>query len=146
MPSLGKLFRWGTLPVVLTSLLFAQSHFRLEGFQYRVEYLLFLVAGTMAVKLLAVLAGLVIAFLLRGATLADLGFVPNKIPADVGLGLIGFFAVAVPIRDYAGSVIGTVGITVLTLNYTQKQLVDELMPRVRQAGEEISRAMGYTGD
>lgn len=97
VPALGKLFRSGTLPVLSTSVLFALLHYRGEVRQQDLGFFLFTMSGGAVVTLFTVAVALGVARWVRGATPADLGFVPERFPADVGLGLAGFAAVAVPI-------------------------------------------------
>ena len=58
----------------------------------------------------------------------------------------GLICFAAPIRDHEGRVVGTVGQSVLTLYYTQQQMVEQLGPRVTKAAREISIAMGWCDD
>ena len=78
MPALGRIFRWGTLPVLVASVLFASLHYHGEVRQQDPNYLLFMISGNALATLLTVAVALVIARRVRGATAADLGFVPEK--------------------------------------------------------------------
>jgi DNA-binding IclR family transcriptional regulator len=55
----------------------------------------------------------------------------------------GCLCFAVPIFDYAGKVVGTVGVSVLTLYYTPERIRRELGPKVIEAGRAISLALGH---
>ncbi len=97
MPTLRRLIPGGIGPIVLTSLLFARMHFRVDTPQFNVRFLLFLLAGDAVVRLLA------LAFTVGwlrwrvGATAADLGWAPACVLGDVKLGLAAFAAVAAPV-------------------------------------------------
>jgi membrane protease YdiL (CAAX protease family) len=97
MPTLGRWIRWGTLPVLLVAILFAMLHFRIEGPRYHREFLLFMMLGQGAARILTAAFAVILVVVVRGAKAADLGWRLEKLPTDIGLGLAGFFAVAVPI-------------------------------------------------
>jgi membrane protease YdiL (CAAX protease family) len=97
MPALRRLMPRGSGPIVLTSLLFARLHFRVEAPQLSARFLIVLLASD-AIARLAALAFAV--GWLRGsvgATAADLGWAPERIPRDIKLGAVAFMAVAIPI-------------------------------------------------
>ncbi|MBN1590801.1 MAG: CPBP family intramembrane metalloprotease [Pirellulales bacterium] len=96
-PALGRLFRWGTLPVLTASFLFASLHYRGEVRQYDTNFLLFLMAGNALVTLFTVAVAVAMMRWVRGATWADLGWVPRRFLSDVVLGLVSFMTIAMPI-------------------------------------------------
>ncbi|HBO46074.1 MAG TPA: hypothetical protein DD670_19555 [Planctomycetaceae bacterium] len=97
VPALVRWFRWGTLPVVLTSLLFASVHFRGEVRQYNPLFLVYLIMGGSIVKMAATAMALGVAVVFRGARAADLGWDAKRFLEDVVLGLTALTAVIVPI-------------------------------------------------
>jgi membrane protease YdiL (CAAX protease family) len=97
MPTLRRWVRWGTLPVVVSSLLFAMAHVRVDPKQYGVDFLRFMMIALAVGALATVAFALALARLARGATAADLGFVRAKILPDVGLGLAAFGGIAAPL-------------------------------------------------
>lgn len=97
LPGLVRWCRWGTLPVVTTSVLFALPHFRGAVRQYDPRFLFFMLVGGGIAQLNAVLVGIVIARYVRGATWADLGWQPRKFLGDARLGLAALAAVIVPV-------------------------------------------------
>jgi len=98
VPWLARSVRWGTWPVVLVAVLFAAIHFRFPSIPREPKVVAFLLAGESASRLVTLVFALVWVRMVRGATLADLGIVPRKIPADVGWGLLLFFAgIATPL-------------------------------------------------
>jgi DNA-binding IclR family transcriptional regulator len=56
----------------------------------------------------------------------------------------GLMCFAAPIRDYENRVVATVGISVLTLHFTLKQLEHELGPQVLKTASRISAVLGST--
>jgi membrane protease YdiL (CAAX protease family) len=87
----------GALPVLTTSLLFGSIHFRLGPPPTDPELLVYLFATNLVARVLTF--GFAV-WLLRswsGATACDLGFVPDKLLPDVGLGLLTFAAIAAPL-------------------------------------------------
>jgi IclR family transcriptional regulator, KDG regulon repressor len=54
----------------------------------------------------------------------------------------GVMCFAVPIRNYTRKMIGAVGLSVLTLNYSLKEMIDRLGPKVLKTGREISLQLG----
>jgi len=87
----------GVAPIVLASLLFASLHYRIEAPVTEPRRLIIaFVAGALA-SLLTMAAAIILVWLRCGATARDFGFVPEKLPADVGLGLLAFLALAAPI-------------------------------------------------
>jgi membrane protease YdiL (CAAX protease family) len=97
VPTLRRWIRWGTLPVVISSLLFAMMHIRVDTKQYSAECLRFRMIGGATATLAAAVFAVTLARLARGATAADLGFVRGKLLADVRLGLLAFAGVAAPL-------------------------------------------------
>jgi membrane protease YdiL (CAAX protease family) len=94
---LRRWFDRGVLPVLFSALPFALMHFRTAGPQPTWEYLLFLLAGQTVVNLLTWLFAIVWMRVVRGATAADLGWRPEKLPADLRTGILLFFAIIVPL-------------------------------------------------
>lgn len=97
MPTLRRIVPGSIGPILLTSLLFARMHFRVETPMFDPHYVMLLVAGNAAASVLTVLFAVWLTRVRVGATAADLGWVPEKFFADVRLGLMTFFAVAAPI-------------------------------------------------
>ncbi len=52
-------------------------------------------------------------------------------------------AVAAPIRQYDGQVVATINISVPSHRTSHKKLIDEFGPRVIEAAQQISKALGY---
>ena len=78
----------GLLPVLLVSLLFASGHFRKEEpLPQHVDTVLALTVLDGVARLLAVAFAVAYLRSYRGATAADLGWVPAKLPRDLALGL-----------------------------------------------------------
>ncbi|NLE36655.1 MAG: CPBP family intramembrane metalloprotease [Pirellulaceae bacterium] len=96
VPALARWVRWGTVPVVLTSLLFASVHFRGEVRQYDPLFLVYLLMGSSIVKMAATAMALGVAVVFRGARAADLGWEAKQFSEDVVLGLTALAAVIVP--------------------------------------------------
>ena len=84
-------------PIALTSLFFARLHFRVDGPELNVKFLTFLLAGNSVASLLTLVFAVVVLRWNAGATAADLGWMPRRLPADIGLGLLMFGVVAGPI-------------------------------------------------
>jgi membrane protease YdiL (CAAX protease family) len=97
LPMLAEWFRWGTLPVVVTSALFALPHFRSEPVKFDPNLFLLLLVSDGIAKSTAVVVGLLIARRVRGASWADLGWQPERLLPDVVLGVVVFAAVSIPI-------------------------------------------------
>ncbi len=97
IPTLRRIAPGSVGPIVLTSVLFARMHFRVETPLYDPNYVMLLVAGNAAASVLTVLFAVWLTRVRVGATAADLGWVPAKFFADVRLGLMTFFGVAAPI-------------------------------------------------
>ncbi|MDC7242240.1 MAG: IclR family transcriptional regulator [Spirochaetales bacterium] len=57
----------------------------------------------------------------------------------------GLICLAAPVFDYKGELAGTIGLSVLTLHYSQKELEEDLGPLVLDAAQESSAALGYQG-
>lgn len=102
----GRLRRWfpavrrlipGTVPIVLASLLFASLHYRASAPVTDPRRLMISFVAVALASLLTMAAAIVLVRLRTGATARDFGFVPEKLPADVGLGLLAFLALAAPI-------------------------------------------------
>jgi membrane protease YdiL (CAAX protease family) len=97
MPTLWRLIPNGAGPIVLTSVLFASMHFRVETPQINADYLVVLLAGDAVARVLTLAFAVVLLRWRVGATAADLGWAPRKIPSDIKLGLAAFAAVAAPV-------------------------------------------------
>ncbi|OHB68698.1 MAG: hypothetical protein A2V70_10335 [Planctomycetes bacterium RBG_13_63_9] len=97
MPTLRRLAPGAVGPVVLSSLIFARAHFRTAGPPMNLHYVTLLLAAVATANLLTM--ALAIAYLRWRARVkaADLGWVPQKLFADLRLGLLAFAAVAAPI-------------------------------------------------
>ncbi|MCX7426101.1 MAG: CPBP family glutamic-type intramembrane protease [Planctomycetia bacterium] len=96
MPGVRGWARWGTLPVMVSSLLFALPHIR-DSTQYGLDFLLLRMIGGALATLTTVAFAVALARLARGATAADLGFDREKILPDIGLGLVAFGSIAAPL-------------------------------------------------
>jgi DNA-binding IclR family transcriptional regulator len=57
----------------------------------------------------------------------------------------GLMCFAAPIRNYEDRVVATVGISVLTLHYSLRQLENDLGPKVLDAAAQVSAALGAIG-
>ena len=57
----------------------------------------------------------------------------------------GLNALAVPVRDARGSVVAALSASGPSYRFTAERM-EELVPRVKGAGEEISRRLGHIGD
>ena len=58
----------------------------------------------------------------------------------------GLLCYAVPILNHDGELVGTVGLSVLTIHYNLDQLITKLGPKVNEVGREISSRLGYVGE
>lgn len=99
-PAMPTLRRWvpgASGPIVLTALLFARIHFRVDTPMMNIHYLTLLLAGNAAANVLVMLATVCLLRMRAGATAVDFGWVPGKFFGDVGLGLAAFAAVAAPV-------------------------------------------------
>jgi membrane protease YdiL (CAAX protease family) len=97
MPTLRRMLPRAAGPILLASLLFGAMHFRVAGPPLDERSLLAMMVGNVAGNLLTL--GLAMGFLRWrvGATAADFGWAPQRLPRDVGLGLVAFAAIVVPI-------------------------------------------------
>jgi membrane protease YdiL (CAAX protease family) len=99
-PAMPTLRRWvpGAVgPIVLSSLLFAGLHFRVEAPMRPVRFVTFMVAVDAVAKLVTLVFAVALIRVRTGATAADFGWVPAKLAADVKLGLTAFAGLAAPI-------------------------------------------------
>jgi membrane protease YdiL (CAAX protease family) len=87
----------GVAPIVVVSMLFGLRHFRLATPPLEADRLVELMIVQAVWSLTAFALVLGILRIGSGASAADLGFVPRKLPIDVGLGLLVFLAVAAPV-------------------------------------------------
>jgi IclR family KDG regulon transcriptional repressor len=55
----------------------------------------------------------------------------------------GVKCVAAPIRDYTGNVVAAISISGPAMRMPDKKVAEELAPAVKEAGEEISRRLGF---
>ena len=55
----------------------------------------------------------------------------------------GVRCIAAPVRDYTGNVVAAVSISGPAMRMTDKKVVDDLIQAVRDAGEDLSRRLGY---
>ena len=97
VPTLRRVLPLGVGPIVLTSIVFARMHFRVESPKYSAAFLVLLLAVDAVARLLSVVFAIVFLRLRAGATAADLGWTPRKLLGDVELGFMAFLAVAVPV-------------------------------------------------
>jgi membrane protease YdiL (CAAX protease family) len=87
----------GVAPIVLSSLLFAGAHFH---FARAEPPALVIAAGLIANaigEIVAVTAVIVLVLRQRGVTAFDFGWAPEKLASDVGLGLLAYLAIYVPV-------------------------------------------------
>jgi DNA-binding IclR family transcriptional regulator len=56
----------------------------------------------------------------------------------------GLYCCAAPVFDVENKLAGTIGLSVLELYFSKKQLVNDLMPVVTQAADSISEVLGAT--
>jgi membrane protease YdiL (CAAX protease family) len=97
-PAVRQSLPRGLLPVVASALAFAAMHFRRAS--DHVPTIPYLVAIALASVAVSVVLGIFAVVLLRfraGATAADLGWSTRSLSRDIGLGLLGFLAVAGPL-------------------------------------------------
>lgn len=96
-PGMRRLAR-GTGPIVISSLLFAATHFRLAAPPTDPDRLRMAFVVQMGWSLLAVAYAVAwLRFRTPDLTAADLGINPPRVKSDIGLGLVAFLAVACPI-------------------------------------------------
>ena len=55
----------------------------------------------------------------------------------------GVRCIGAPVRDYTGNVVAAVSISGPAMRMTEKKIVEDLIQAVKEAGEEISRRLGY---
>ena len=55
----------------------------------------------------------------------------------------GVRCIGAPVRDYTGNVVAAVSISGPAMRMTEKKIVENLVLAVKEAGEEISRRLGY---
>jgi predicted RNA methylase len=55
----------------------------------------------------------------------------------------GVRCVAAPVRDYTGNVVAAVSISAPAMRMADKKIVDELIHVVKEAGDEVSKRLGY---
>jgi membrane protease YdiL (CAAX protease family) len=97
MPALRRLVPGGSGAILLTSLLFARLHFRVDAPPINLRFLVFLLAGDAGTRLLTSAFAVVWLRWRVGATAADLGWMPKTSVGDVKLGLVAFMAVGAPV-------------------------------------------------
>ena len=55
----------------------------------------------------------------------------------------GVRCIGAPVRDYTGNVVAAVSISGPAMRMTDKKVVDDLIQAVKEAGEEVSRRLGF---
>jgi len=55
----------------------------------------------------------------------------------------GVRCIAAPVRDYTGKVVAAVSISGPSMRMSDKKIIDELIEAVKEAGEEVSKRLGY---
>ena len=55
----------------------------------------------------------------------------------------GVRCIAAPVRDYTGNVVAAISISGPAMRMMDKKMVDDLVLAVKDAGEEVSRRLGY---
>jgi membrane protease YdiL (CAAX protease family) len=96
MPTLRRLLPRGSLPVFLSTVVFARMHFRVDGPPVNPRFLAFALVGGMLAELATVIFAIGV-LRWRGATAADFGWAPAKLRGDAATGLLAFCAAAAPI-------------------------------------------------
>jgi membrane protease YdiL (CAAX protease family) len=91
------IFRWGTLPVVGVSFIFAALHFRTGETLTDPESLYQLMLINIIASGITFAFSLIWLVVIRRASLTDFGIVPKKICSDFGLGIVAFLAMVVPV-------------------------------------------------
>jgi membrane protease YdiL (CAAX protease family) len=94
---LFRLLPIGLGPIMLSSLLFAGMHFREETPEMPVRLIVCLLVSNALANLLTMFSAVVLLQAIAGATAADFGWAPEKLPGDVRQGLLAFTAAIVPI-------------------------------------------------
>jgi len=97
LPTLRMLMPGALGPILLTSLLFARMHFRVETPMLNVWFLASLLAGNAVAGLLTTVCAIAILRSRTGATAFDFGWVGEKFLADAVMGFVAFLAIAAPI-------------------------------------------------
>jgi hypothetical protein len=82
----------------MVAALFALSHYRTEGAARTESRLMLMLSANIIAELVALVFAWIWVRRIRGATAADLGWTPQRFFPDVGLGLIVFFAIFIPIQ------------------------------------------------
>ena len=95
--SLHRVAPLGSIPIVLTALVFAMMHFRTDQPAMSPRHLTFVLLGNAVASLVTLFFGWMWLRLVRGASAADLGWQKAKLPGDVGLGLLAALAVVAPV-------------------------------------------------
>jgi DNA-binding IclR family transcriptional regulator len=57
---------------------------------------------------------------------------------------LGVRGVAAPIRNYTSQVVGAISISGPVMRFSKSRIIDELVPMVKRAGDEISMRAGYS--
>jgi membrane protease YdiL (CAAX protease family) len=97
VPALRSMMPLAAMPILVSSLVFAGQHFRVAEPQVSPTQLVLLFVSNGITGVLSLVFGIAWLRLRAGATAADLGWDPQKIVADVRLGLVAFAAIAAPI-------------------------------------------------
>jgi membrane protease YdiL (CAAX protease family) len=97
MPTLRRLLPGAVGPIVLSSVLFGRLHFRVDEPAAHPDYYVGIMIGNAAAGLLTVVLALVLLRFRAGARAADLGWAREHFFGDVGLGVLAFLAVIVPV-------------------------------------------------
>jgi membrane protease YdiL (CAAX protease family) len=85
------------LPIALPAVLFALMHFRSGKEPHEPQYLSSLFLAQMAADLIVLGLAILVLRFAAGATAADLGWKPEKLPSDVKLGLLALLAAIGPL-------------------------------------------------
>ncbi len=97
LPTLRRWIPRGLGPVLLTSLVFAGMHFRVQSPPISTDVLVAVLTGDTLARCLAVGVAIALVRWRTGATAADFGWMPGKILSDIRLGLGAFAAIVAPI-------------------------------------------------
>jgi len=95
--ALGRRLGRGVLPVTFVAAMFALMHWRTAGPPPDMRAFILLLAVDSLVKIFTLGFAVWLIWHQRGAMAADFGFVPQRLPEDLGLGLLAFLACVPPV-------------------------------------------------
>lgn len=97
LPRLRRRMPLAAAPIFISSIIFASQHFRTAAPELSTDYLIVLLSCESTARIMSLLFGILFLHWRVGAKAADFGWEPDKLLADVRLGLFTFMAIAVPI-------------------------------------------------